>query len=97
MANNSLLIEKLADVPEERRTARYVCVIALLRGTELIGSFRAEAEGVILREPMGAGGFGYDPYFYFPDLGRTFAQTPPEVKWLHSHRGKAFRAMLARL
>lgn len=96
-ANNALLIEKLAGVPEDRRGARYVCVIALLRGTELLGSFRGEAEGVILTAPQGDGGFGYDPYFHFPPLNQTFAQTPPDVKWLHSHRGKAFRAMLARL
>jgi XTP/dITP diphosphohydrolase len=69
-------------------------VIALLRGERLLGTFRGEAEGLIEDEPNGSGGFGYDPYFHFPELDATFAQTPPEVKWLHSHRGKAFRAML---
>ena len=93
-ANNALLLEKLRDVPPEQRTARYVCVIALLRGAHVLQTFRATAEGVIQDEPAGAGGFGYDPYFLFPPLGRTFAELPPEQKWLHSHRGKAFRALL---
>ncbi len=96
-ANNALLLEKLAGVPEDKRTARYVCVIALLRGEELMGTFRATAEGRITESPRGSEGFGYDPYFYFPELAATFAETPPTVKWLHSHRGKAFRAMLDRL
>ena len=96
-ANNALLVERLAGLPQEKRVARYVCVIALLRGKDLVGTFRAEAEGRILESPRGSGGFGYDPYFYFPPLGATFAETPPEVKWLHSHRGKAFRTMLQRL
>lgn len=96
-ANNALLLAKLAGVPAEERTARYVCVIVLLRGEELIGTFRAAAEGLITSDPRGSEGFGYDPYFYFPELAATFAETPPAVKWLHSHRGKAFRAMLERL
>lgn len=96
-ANNARLLERLAGTPPDERTARYVCVIALLRGSELAGTFRAEAEGRIVESPRGAGGFGYDPYFYFPALGCTFAEAPAAVKWVHSHRGKAFRAMLDRL
>ena len=93
-ANNALLLERLRDVAMERRTARYVCVIALVRGGRVLETFRETAEGVIQDEPAGTGGFGYDPYFRFPPLGCTFAELPPEQKWLHSHRGKAFRAML---
>ena len=93
--NNALLLEQLHGVPQERRTARYVCVIALLRGERLLETFRATAEGVIQDQAAGEGGFGYDPYFRFPPLDCTFAELSPQMKWLHSHRGKAFRAMIA--
>ena len=94
-ANNALLLERLRGVPLEQRTARYVCVIALLRGDELLQTFEATAEGVIQDEPAGEGGFGYDPYFRFPPLDCTFAEISADEKWKHSHRGKAFRAMMA--
>jgi XTP/dITP diphosphohydrolase len=94
-ANNALLLERLRAVPLEERTARYVCVIALVRGEQVLQTFEAVAEGLIQDEPAGAGGFGYDPYFRFPPLDCTFAELPLEIKWQHSHRGKAFRAMLA--
>ncbi len=93
--NNALLLEKLRETPPEERIARYVCVIALLRGEEVLQTFGAIAEGLIQDEAAGSGGFGYDPHFRFPPLDRTFAELEPEVKWEHSHRGKAFRAMLA--
>ncbi|MCB9385367.1 MAG: non-canonical purine NTP pyrophosphatase [Bryobacterales bacterium] len=96
-ANNALLLERLRNTPPEQRTARYVCVIALVRGEQLLETFRATAEGVIQDQAAGEGGFGYDPYFLFPSLGRTFAELDPAEKWIHSHRGKAFRAMLASL
>ena len=96
-ANNALLIEKLRGVPSALRTARYLCVIALFQGERVLETFEAFAEGVIQDEPAGQGGFGYDPYFLCPSLGRTFAELEPAEKWRHSHRGKAFRAMLARL
>lgn len=91
--NNRLLLQKLQGVVD--RTARYVCVIALVRGGEVLASFRAEAEGRIQDHPEGEDGFGYDPYFFFPAAGRTFAQLTPADKWARSHRGKAFRQMLA--
>jgi len=93
-ANNALLLEKLRGVPRQKRTARYVCVIALVRGDEVLQTFRATAEGVIQDDAAGSGGFGYDPYFRFPPLECTFAELSAEEKWRHSHRGKAFRAML---
>lgn len=94
-ANNKLLLERLGDTPRERRTARFVCVIALARGVEIVKTFRGSAEGLIRFEPAGGGGFGYDPLFDYPPLGRGFAELSAEEKWEHSHRGMAFRAMLA--
>lgn len=93
-ANNRLLVEKLEGVPEEHRTGRFVCLIALVRGEETLATFAGTAEGRILEAEVGAGGFGYDPLFYFPPTGCAFAELSPERKWAHSHRGKAFRAML---
>lgn len=92
-ANNEHLLALLRDVPREDRTARYVCVVALDRGEEEWKTFRGEAEGVILEEPRGEGGFGYDPLFLDPELGRTFAEVAPGVKHARSHRGRAFRAL----
>lgn len=95
--NNALMLEKLRDVDPSQRTARYACVIALARGLEILQTFRAVAEGRIIDQPLGDGGFGYDPYFYFEPTASTFAQISAEEKWKHSHRGKAFREMLAYL
>ncbi len=93
-ANNTLLLEKLHDVPLPRRTARFVCCIALTRDARLIKTFQADVKGMILKESRGDGGFGYDPLFYVPALDATFAELTPEKKWRHSHRGQAFREML---
>lgn len=93
--NNRRLLERLGDTPRERRTARFVCVIALTRDAEIIKTFRGSAEGLIRFEPAGGGGFGYDPLFDYPPLGRAFAELSAEEKWEHSHRGIAFRSMLA--
>lgn len=95
--NNALMLEKLRDVEPARRTARYVCVIALARGPEILATFRDVAEGRIIDQPRGEGGFGYDPYFFFEPTVSTFAEISAEEKWKHSHRGKAFRQMLSYL
>jgi XTP/dITP diphosphohydrolase len=92
--NNRYLVERLAAVPEEERTARYVCV-AVLAGARGHHVFRGEAPGRILGEYRGRGGFGYDPLFFDPELGRTFAEVPADEKNARSHRGKAFRALAA--
>lgn len=92
-ANRRALLERL-QATSGRPRARFVCVIALAEGRRLLGTFRGVAEGEIVLEPAGSGGFGYDPLFLFPPLGRTFAQLTPEEKLAHSHRGKAFRVML---
>ena len=94
-ANNLLLLEKLRGVAN--RSARFVCVIALAEGERLRGVFRGAVAGVILDEPRGSSGFGYDPLFYCPALGLTFGEAPAEQKFSLSHRGQALRAMLAAL
>ena len=91
--NNRLLLEKLAGV--ENRVARYVCVIAVVRGGRVLATSESTAEGLIQDEPRGTNGFGYDPYFFFPETNCTFAELTPAEKWPHSHRGKAFRKVLA--
>ena len=92
--NNALVLGRMKDVPEEKRTGRFVCVIAIARDGRTIETFRGEAEGRILRELRGTGGFGYDPMFHFPALGKTFAQLSPAEKAEVSHRGKAFAKFL---
>jgi XTP/dITP diphosphohydrolase len=93
--NNRLLLEKLRGV--RHRTARFVCVIALAQGAEVRGLFEGSVEGVILEEPSGAGGFGYDPLFYYPPFGCTFGEASEERKLAVSHRGQAFGALLRSL
>lgn len=90
--NNRLLIEKLHAV--EHRVARYVCAIALAEHGRSIATFRGEVEGVIIDEPRGSNGFGYDPHFFYPPFGCTFAEAPPERKLAVSHRGRAVVQML---
>jgi len=92
-ANNEYLLKLLEGVAPERRTARYVCVAVLFRPGRSTIIVRGETEGVILDEPRGTGGFGYDPLFYVPELGHTFAEVSQEEKNALSHRGRAFRAL----
>lgn len=93
--NNRLLLRRLQNVPRERRTARFVCAIALVHQGAQIATFRGEVEGLVLRRHSGREGFGYDPLFHFPPLGTSFGRLPGAVKWRYSHRGRAFRDMLA--
>ena len=78
----------------EDRKARFVCVTTVAESKSALGLFSASAEGILLEEPRGQGGFGYDPIFLFPALGKTFAELSREEKNQHSHRGKAFRKAL---
>ncbi|MDT8341616.1 MAG: non-canonical purine NTP pyrophosphatase [Longimicrobiales bacterium] len=96
LANNRHLLDRLAGVPDARRNARYVCVAALEEGSGEGPVLRGTVEGRITREPRGGGGFGYDPLFFVPALGRTFGEAAAAEKEALSHRGVAFRA-LARL
>jgi XTP/dITP diphosphohydrolase len=78
----------------EERQARFVCVVAAAESGRMRGLFSAAAEGILLEEPRGKDGFGYDPVFYFPALGKTYAEISRGEKNLHSHRGKAFHKAL---
>ncbi|MGO9865643.1 MAG: RdgB/HAM1 family non-canonical purine NTP pyrophosphatase [Terriglobales bacterium] len=93
-ANNARVLRELASVAAERRSARFVCVLAVARDGQTLRIFRGVAEGIILVAPRGQNGFGYDPLFYFPQIGKTFAELSAEGKAQHSHRGAAFRAFL---
>ncbi len=95
--NNEKLLAEMKD--KDDRRARYVCVMVLMRGPGDAVPLVAEAEwrGEIARAPRGAGGFGYDPYFYLPELGKTAAELAPEDKNRLSHRGQALRKLLALL
>ena len=94
-ANNQLVLERMAGHTD--RTARFVCVIALAKGGEVVETFRGEVEGELLREARGPAGFGYDPLFYYPPFGCSFGEVDGERKFGVSHRGNAVRAMLAYL
>jgi XTP/dITP diphosphohydrolase len=93
-ANNAKLLRGLSDVPDERRTARFRCVLAFVdpRTDELLLA-HGKVEGRIAREPCGTGGFGYDPLFVVAGTGRTMAELTPEEKNAISHRAAAARAM----
>jgi XTP/dITP diphosphohydrolase len=90
----ALLLEEIKGTPEEKRTARFVCVVALAGDSGIRQTFEGRCEGEIAIEPRGAGGFGYDPIFIDTELGRTFAELSPEEKSSRSHRGKALRAAI---
>jgi len=85
------LLAKLEGVPWERRSARFRCVIAIATPGGKVGFCSGECLGIITFEPRGEGGFGYDPVFYLPELGRTMAELTPEIKNQVSHRGQAAR------
>jgi XTP/dITP diphosphohydrolase len=84
-----LLLKNLEGVTQERRTARFRCVIALAVPGREAAFFEGTCEGIIVTTPRGNNGFGYDPVFFFPELGKTMAELPSEVKNRVSHRGKA--------
>lgn len=95
-ANNALLLQRLEGVPEEQRSARYRCVVAYLESPHAAPQLvEATCEGRILTAPEeGKGGFGYDPLFWSPELGASFAAAPLAAKQRVSHRGRAFRALI---
>jgi XTP/dITP diphosphohydrolase len=92
--NNAKLIREIRRVPAEKRTGRFICVIAAARDGITLAVFEGKAEGVILDSPRGANGFGYDPLFYFPAIRKTFAELTAVEKSTYSHRGAAFRKFL---
>jgi XTP/dITP diphosphohydrolase len=85
------LLRRLAGVPREKRTARFRCVIALATPEGKVEYCQGVCEGMITFEPAGKHGFGYDPVFYLPELGRTMAELPMNIKNRISHRGRAAR------
>jgi len=94
-ANNQLLLERMRGVRD--RCARFVCVIALVDGARLLGTFRGAVEGAILEAPRGPNGFGYDPLFFYAPFGSSFGEVAPERKLTVSHRGAALRALFRQL
>jgi len=93
-ANNARVLRELQGIPTDRRTGRFVCVLAAARDGKTLATFRGAAEGMILDAPRGENGFGYDPLFSFPRIKKTFAELTAEEKSKYSHRGKAFREFL---
>lgn len=91
------LLDELRARQGPRRTAHFVCVIAAAQQGRAVAVVSARVDGEILEGPRGTGGFGYDPVFFVPQLGKSFAELRPEEKNLFSHRGKAFRRLLEAL
>ena len=106
-ANNAKLLEELSNRAaspnlaggsgELDRSARYTCVMALAKRGRILTIAEGRADGVILDSPRGSGGFGYDPLFFYPPLGKTFAELTPQEKFRVSHRGEAFRRLVYHL
>lgn len=94
---NQNLIDRLQGVPEEKRTARFVCAVACAFPDGRVFTVTRTMEGIIAEESRGANGFGYDPIFYLPEKGCTSAEISAEEKNELSHRGKALRAMRQQL
>ncbi len=94
--NREKLLREMASVPAEARGAQFRCVVAFVNGDQVLTA-EGIVRGTITREPAGSDGFGYDPVFFVPELGRTFAEIDLETKNKISHRGIAFRKMKAKL
>jgi XTP/dITP diphosphohydrolase len=92
---NAKLIGEMRNLSGKQRAARFVCVAALAERGRALAVVSDFVEGMIALKPHGEGGFGYDPIFYVQELSLTFGEAPPEAKDRLSHRGKAFRKMLA--
>ncbi len=93
-ANNKKLLDALKDLPPEKRTARFRCNLCLSSPEKVVLEIDGAVEGIIINEPRGDNGFGYDPIFYVPEQGMTAAEMPPKLKNSVSHRGRALKRML---
>lgn len=92
--NNATLLRQLQDVPDDKRSARFVCVLALADAQgRIVLTVRDTMEGRILRAPRGSNGFGYDPLFQVDGMSQTSAELSPDAKHAVSHRGKALRQL----
>jgi XTP/dITP diphosphohydrolase len=105
--NNRAVVSLLHDLPQaldadggltlDNRGARFVCALVLAKDGDVLLRAQGEVEGQILDAPRGADGFGYDPLFLLPGIGKTLAEVSREQKWAVSHRGNAFRELLRQL
>ncbi len=95
--NNMVLLQRMVGVPDAKRTARYRCVLVAARDGAVCHTAEGAVEGMILNAPRGTGGFGYDPLFYLPELGKSMAEIDLETKLSLSHRGRAITALLPML
>ena len=91
--NNSKVLALLSGIPAEKRQARFVSCLVLAREGTIIKEIQEDVEGLILFEPRGSEGFGYDPIFFFPPLNKSFGELNPEEKNRVSHRGKALQKL----
>ncbi len=91
--NIEKVLKLLKDVPREKRTARFVCCLCLASADKVLAQTQGVLEGIIIDEPIGESGFGYDPIFFVPQLNKTVAQLTAEEKNAISHRGNAIRRL----
>ncbi|MCH7701558.1 MAG: XTP/dITP diphosphatase [Planctomycetes bacterium] len=96
-ANNAKLVHALAGIPDDRRSARFRCALALADGQTVLATAEGIIEGRIIDHPRGLNGFGYDPHFLVPELDLTTAELSPEDKNRRSHRGQALRLILPKI
>ncbi len=96
-ANNAKLIQALAGIPDDRRSARFRCAVALADGETVLATAEGVIEGRIIDHRRGRNGFGYDPHFLVPELGLTTAELTPEEKNRRSHRGQALRIIFPKI
>ena len=92
-----LLLKNTENVPDGQRQAQFVCVITLMTPDGQAIQARGEVHGELLRTPAGTGGFGYDPIFYYPPLGKTLAEVAPEEKNQVSHRARALKVLYEKM
>jgi XTP/dITP diphosphohydrolase len=95
--NNAALLREMDGIPERCRCGRYRCVLALARDGEVLATADGVLDGKILMAPRGSGGFGYDPLFLLPELGKTMAEVDMDARLEASHRGRALRRLLEEL
>ena len=93
-ANNRLVLVRMKEVPDARRGAAFVCVIAAAKDGTTLAAFPGEVRGRLLHAPRGHNGFGYDPLFFFPEMSQSFAELSDREKLSVSHRGRAFEKFL---
>jgi XTP/dITP diphosphohydrolase len=97
LANNNKLLGLLAEVPQEQRIARFRCSLCLCHGMKVMLEVDGFVDGVIISQPRGENGFGYDPIFFLPQLGKTAAELTNDEKNAVSHRGMALKNLLVKL